>query len=368
MTRDGPKVFRAEHVGSLIRPPELIEARHAVREGRLERAALAALEDRCVRQVVRMQEELGLEVVTDGEYRRGGFYSHFVKAVDGLTVKPAPYSFTNYEMDTAELIVPYAEGRLRRARGICTEEFRFASGLTARTVKVTMPSPPFINFLGGRERVDRAAYPDLEEYFADLAALYREEIAALASLGCTYVQLDEVPLAMMSDPRVRATVEGIGEDPERLVETYLETIAAALRDRPEGMRIAMHLCRGNYKGRWLAEGGYQAIAERLFQLPNIDLYLMEWDGPRAGDFAPLAHLPKGKTVALGLVTTKSDRVEAADEIKRRIEEAARFADLDQLALCPQCGFATNLTGGPITVEVEKAKLALVVEVARDVWG
>ena len=360
--------FRADHIGSLIRPPELIAARHRLREGRIDAAGLREIEDGAIRSVVRLQEEIGLQAITDGEYRRGAFFSHFVKSVAGLTVKETRFTFGNDAGDTARAFGPYAEGRLRRARGITTDEFSFVRSVTDRTPKVTMPAPSFINFLGGRERVSVTAYPHMDAYYADLAAIYRQELAALAALGCRYAQLDEVPLAMMEDPKVQETIRALGEEPERLIERYLSAIAEAVRDKPAGMVLGLHLCRGNYKGRWLASGGYGRVAERLFGIPEIDVYLMEYDSPRAGDFSPLSHLPKGKRVVLGLVSTKTSVLEDKAAIKRRIDEAGRHVDLGQLGISPQCGFATNLTGSPMSVADQRAKLMLVVEIAREVWG
>ncbi|HEX7007889.1 MAG TPA: 5-methyltetrahydropteroyltriglutamate--homocysteine S-methyltransferase [Alphaproteobacteria bacterium] len=360
--------FRAEHVGSFIRPPELIQARHDLRDGKISAEELTPIEDRCIDEVIRLQEDAGLGVVTDGEYRRGAFFSHFVKSVAGMTVRKTAYQFHNDAGDSADTYAPYCEGRLRRERGICTKEFAYAQKVARATVKVTMPAPPYVNFLGGRERVSEEAYLDLDEYFADLVRVYREEIAELGRLGCTYVQLDEIPLAMMGDPDMRQRMKELGNDPDALTKSYIRLIADCVAERPNGMTIGLHLCRGNYKGRWLAQGGYDAVAEQLFAIPNVDVYLLEYDSPRAGGFSPLRLLPKGKTVALGLITTKSAALENPDDLKRRIDEASTYAPLDQLALCPECGFATNLTGSPMTVQDELAKLRLLVSVARDVWG
>jgi 5-methyltetrahydropteroyltriglutamate--homocysteine methyltransferase len=359
--------FRADHVGSLLRPRELIEARHKLRDALISEEDLREIEDRAIRAVVALQEDIGLEVITDGEFRRGAFFSHFVKSVDGMTVKETPFVFSNDTGDSAQAYAPYTKGKLKRARGITTEEFKFASARTSRTVKVTMPAPPYVNFLGGRERVDAVAYPDITTYFSDLAAVYREELQALAKCGCRYVQLDEVPLAMMEDLRVNDTIRSLGEDPDRLLDAYIEVIAAAVRDKPADMLVGMHLCRGNYKGRWLASGGYGRVAERIFNIPGIDVFLMEYDSPRAGDFSPLKHLPKGKIVVLGLISSKTATLEDKAPVLRRVDEAARFAPLDQLGISPQCGFATNLTGSPLTEADERAKLGLVVEIAREVW-
>lgn len=364
---NGLPPFRADHIGSLLRPQELIEARHKLRDKTLSEAELHEIEDRAIRDVIKLQEDIGLECVTDGEFRRGSFFSHFVKTVDGMTVKETPYTFGNDAGDTAPAFAPYTKSKLRRVRGITTDEFASAQKLTSRTVKVTLPAPPYVNFLGGRERVAPEAYADMAEYFRDLAVVYREELAELGKLGCKFVQLDEVPMAMMEDEKVNATIRRIGEDPEKLIETYIATIADAVRDKPTGMTVGMHLCRGNYRGRWLADGGYGRVAERLFNIPGIEVFLMEYDSPRAGDFSPLKHLPKGKTVILGLVSSKTAKLEDKNAITARIREAETYTSLDQLGLSPQCGFATNLTGSPLTVADERAKLGLVVEIAREVW-
>ncbi len=359
--------LRADHIGSLLRPRELIDARHKLREGAIGKSELRAIEDRAIRDVVRFQEDIGLPFMTDGEFRRGAFFSHFVKTVDGMAVKATPFVFSNDAGDTAPAYAPYTSGRLRRTRGITTDEFRFVQALTSRTAKVTMPAPPYINFLGGRERVDQNAYPDIAEYFHDLAAIYREELAELGKLGCTFVQLDEVPLAMMEDARVNDQIRALGEDPDRLIDTYIGAISAAVRDKPRDMIVGMHLCRGNYRGRWLASGGYGRIAERLFNIPGIDVFFLEYNSPRAGDFSPLTLLPAGKMAVLGLVSSKTAALEDRRTLLRRIDEAAKFAPLDQLGISPQCGFATNLTGSPLTVADEQAKLQLVVEIAREAW-
>jgi 5-methyltetrahydropteroyltriglutamate--homocysteine methyltransferase len=360
--------FRADHIGSLLRPPELIEARHKRREGAITEQELRRLEDRAVRDIVKFQEDIGLRAVTDGEFRRGAFFSHFVKSVDGMTVKVTPFTFSNDEGDTAQAYGPYTAGKLKRARGITTDDFKFMQALTSRTVKVTMPAPPYVNFLGGRERVDQGAYPDMAEYFSDLGAVYRQELAELAALGCTFAQLDEVPLAMMEDPRVNDKIRSLGEDPDALIDAYIDVLSAAVRDKPAHLVVGMHLCRGNYRGRWLASGGYGRVADRIFNIAGIDAFFLEYDSPRAGNFSPLRLLPKGKIAVLGLLSSKTALLEDKRAVLRRIDEAARFVPLDHLGISPQCGFATNLTGSPLTVAEERAKLELVVDIARDVWG
>ena len=359
--------FHADHIGSLLRPQELIDARHKRREGAISEKELHAIEDRAIRHVVKFQEDIGLQAVTDGEFRRGAFFSHFVKTVDGLTVKPTPFTFSNDAGDTAQAYAPYAEGKLKRCKGITTDEFAFVHSLTSCTVKVTLPAPPYVNFLGGRERVDPTAYPDMRDYFNDLAAVYREELVELHKLGCTFVQLDEVPLAMMEDPTVNERIKGLGEDPDQLIDVYINTIMAAVQNKPEGMVVGVHLCRGNYRGRWLASGGYGRVAERIFNIPGIDVFLMEYDSPRAGDFSPLKVLPKGKMVILGLISSKTNSLEDKTQVLNQIDEASKFAPLEQLGISPQCGFATNLTGSPLSEADERNKLQLVVDVAQTVW-
>ncbi len=365
---NGKPPFRADHIGSLLRPQELIDARHKLRNGEMSESALREIEDRAIRDVIKFQEEIGLQAVTDGEFRRGAFFSHFVKSVAGMTVKITPFTFSNDAGDSVQAYGPYAAGKLKRSKGITTNEFKFVKALTDRTVKVTMPAPSYVNFLGGRERVDQTAYPDIAEYFADLAAVYREELAELHTLGCNFVQLDEVPLAMMEDPRVNDQIRALGEDPDRLIEVYIDAIAAAVRDKPRDMVIGMHLCRGNYRGRWLASGGYGRVAERLFNIPGIDVFFLEYDSPRAGDFSPLRLLPRGKWAVLGLISSKTAVLEDKNAILKRIDEATKSAPLDQLGISPQCGFATNLTGSPLTPADEKAKLRLVVDIAQEVWN
>jgi 5-methyltetrahydropteroyltriglutamate--homocysteine methyltransferase len=360
--------FRADHIGSLLRPTELIEARHRLREAKIGEDELRAIEDHAIKGVVRFQEDIGLRAVTDGEFRRGAFFSHFVKTVDGMTVKPTPFMFSNNAGDTAQAYAPYASGRLKRAKGITTDEFKFVQGLTRCTTKVTLPAPPYVNFLGGRERVDPRAYPNMRDYFADLAAVYREELLELGALGCRFVQLDEVPLAMMEDQGVNDKIRSLGEDPDQLIEAYIEAIIEAVRDKPKDMIVGMHLCRGNYRGRWLATGGYGRVAERLFNIRGIDVFFLEYDSPRAGDFSPLKLLPKGKMVLLGMISSKTAALEDKAMLLRRIDEAARFAPMEQLGISPQCGFATNLTGSPLTRADQRAKLQLVVDVAHEAWG
>jgi 5-methyltetrahydropteroyltriglutamate--homocysteine methyltransferase len=360
--------FRADHVGSLLRPAELREAHRARSEGRLSEDELGAAQDRAIRDAVALQEKAGLPAVTDGEFRRASYWSRFVDRVDGMTVEPARFSFHDESGTEQAFLAPHAAGRLRRRGEISGTELDFLQGITTRTVKITLPSPPTMHFWRGAAGVDERAYPDAESFFADLVAVYREEIADLARRGARYLQLDEVPLAMLCDPAVRDRLAASGEDPERLVDRYLRLIRDTLASPPPGVAFAMHLCRGNYKGRWLSEGGYEPIAERLFGELPVDAFLLEFDTERAGGFAPLRFLPAGKRALLGLVSTKTRRLETADELRRLIDRAAAHAPLDRLGICPQCGFASTVGGNPLTVDDELRKLALVVEVASRVWG
>ncbi len=363
MRRDPP--FRAEHIGSLLRPKALTAAYGAAARAELDPAGLEAVLEDSIREAVAMQEAAGMSAITDGEFRRGSWFLGFVEAVDGLTVAPSPFAFSG---DHAGWHCPHCDGRLERARGITTGEFGFLKGITRRTPKITMPSPTAMHFWCGRAGVSRDAYADMDDFFEDLAALYRDELADLAALGARYAQLDEVPLAMLCDPAVRESVRQGGEDPEALIDRYVALINAALAGRPEGLTVGLHLCRGNYKGQWMAEGGYDPVAERLFRHAAVDAFFLEFDSDRAGGFGPLARMPADKHVVLGLVTSKSGALEPADDIKRRIDEAARFIPLERLSLSPQCGFASSVGGNPLTVDDQRRKLELVAQVAGEVWG
>jgi 5-methyltetrahydropteroyltriglutamate--homocysteine methyltransferase len=326
------------------------------------------IQDQAIREAVALQEQLGFDVVTDGEFRRGSSWSRFVTAVDGFTIGPASCAFRDGTGETARFLAPHVSGRLRRRHGIATDEFRFLSGITRRTPKITLPSPSLMHFWRGSGAAEPAFYAEDEALFADLSAIYRAEIADLAALGCTYVQLDDMPLAMLCDPGVRSRIAAEGEDPDRLVETYIRAINDAVGARPPGMIAALHLCRGNFKGKWLAEGGYEPVAERVFGETAVDLVLLEFDGPRSGGFAPLRFLGKEKSAVLGLVCSKTPEMESVDALCARIKEATRYIVLDRLAISPQCGFASTVSGNPLSREHERRKLALVVAAARRVWG
>ena len=366
--------FRADHVGSLIRPDALIAAREAADEGKMAAAELTRIQQAAIRDVVRLQHDSGLKVATDGEYNRFSWQRDFLLKIGN--VKPMASRLTvrfHSAAGTRDHAPPSLQvvGKLSLPDGgIFVDDFKFLKSIAPKDVtpKLTIPSPTIVHFRGGREAIDARAYPRMETFYDDLAAVYRVEIRALADAGCRYLQIDEVNLAYLCDPELRRQVANIGEDPDTLPKTYAKLLNAAIASRPPDMTICMHLCRGNFAGAWIAEGGYEPIADLLFNEIGVDGYFLEYDSPRAGGFAPLRFLPKGKTAVLGLVTTKSPKMETKDELKRRVEEAARHAPLDQLALSPQCGFSSGIGGNAMTVGDEVAKLKLVVETARELWG
>jgi len=354
--------FRADHVGSLIRPNALIEARAAAEKGEMPAAELAHIQHGAIREVVRLQQEAGLRLATDGEYNRFSWQRDFLLKIGN--VKPLASKLTvrfHSAAGTRDHTPPSLQvvGRLSRRQGIFVDDFKFLKSVTPAgvTAKITIPSPTIVHFRGGREAIDARAYPQMDAFYDDLAAA-----------GCRYLQIDEVNLAYLCDPELRQQVSNIGEDPATLPKTYAKLLNAAIAGKPADMTVCMHLCRGNFAGAWIAEGGYEPIAELLFNEIGVDGYFLEYDSERAGSFAPLRFLPKGKMAVLGLVTTKSPKMETKDELKRRIEEASRHAPIEQLALSPQCGFSSGIGGNAMTVEDEIAKLKLVVETAREVWG
>jgi 5-methyltetrahydropteroyltriglutamate--homocysteine methyltransferase len=369
VTVSGPP-FHAEHIGSFLRPERLLAAAREVRAGTMAAERFRALQDECVREVVRLQETLGLPSVTDGEFRRRGWSAGLIDAVEGFGLREGALGFRDDTGERGAPPSPYARARLRRARGIATDEFRFLRDVVTTGVpKVTMPAPDVMHFFLGPRSVDTAVYPDVEAYYADLATIYRQEIEDLVGLGCTYLQLDDTALPCNCDERVRAEVRSRGEDPDALTARYVELINAVLAACPPGVAKAVHMCRGNLRGAWMAEGGYEPIAERVFGRLAVDAFLLEFDTPRAGDFRALRFVPAPKRVVLGLVSTKTSVVESPDALRRRIEEAARHVPLERLGLSPQCGFSSVPgSGQPITVDDQRRKLARVLEVAADVWG
>ena len=349
--------FRAEHIGSLLRPPALLAARQAMEEGRLSAEALRIEEDTHVRDVVRFQEEVGFQAITDGEYRRGIFFGHFGAAVSGFTEMDAERTFRGADGEPLRYRATVVTGRLVRHRGIATDELRFVKSLTRRTPKVTLPSPSSQHFLRWRQGVSDRAYPDLDEFFADVAAIYRAELADLGALGATYVQLDDVPLGLLCDPRQREAFAAKGHDPAGMLDRYIALVNTALDERPPGLTIGVHVCRGNNQGKWLAEGAYDYVAPRAFAGLRVDAFFLEYDSPRAGGFEPLRHVAPGCSVVLGLVSTKTPALEDPDDLRRRIDAAARLVPLDRLALSPQCGFASTAPGNPVTPDEQRRRRA-----------
>jgi 5-methyltetrahydropteroyltriglutamate--homocysteine methyltransferase len=362
--------FRADHVGSFLRPPELLVARERFRAGEIESKALRAVEDQAIRGVVKMQEDAGLLGITDGEFRRTFFHVDFLEQLAGVVTKGSvTVKFHNRagDVDFAPPVMSVT-GKVAHVRPIQRDDFAFLASVTSRTPKVSIPSPTMLHFRGGRAAISTEAYPDLDRFFDDVAAAYRAEIRSLAAAGCRYLQLDDTNLAYLCDPEMRRGVSARGDDADELPRRYARFINAAIADKPAGMTICVHLCRGNFKSAWVAEGSYEPVAEVLFNELAVDGYFLEYDDERSGDFAPLRFVPRGKRVVLGLVSSKVGALESADELARRIDEAARYAPLDQLALSPQCGFSSTVHGNDITPEVQAAKLRLVVETALKVWG
>jgi 5-methyltetrahydropteroyltriglutamate--homocysteine methyltransferase len=362
--------FRADHVGSFLRPGELLEARDRFQGGALSREGLRAVEDRAIRDIVRFQEDVGLQGITDGEFRRTYFHIDFLEQLEGVETRgglTARFRSAAGVVDFAPPVM-HVTATLRHRRPIQVADFNFLKSATTRVPKVTIPSPTMLHFRGGRDAISREAYPDLEAFFDDVASCYREEIKQLGEAGCTYLQLDDTNLAYLCDPAMREGARQRGDDPNELPRRYARLINAAIAERPAGMTVCVHLCRGNFRSAWAAEGGYEPVAEVLFNELAVDGYFLEYDDARSGDFAPLRFVPEGKIVVLGLVTTKVDQLESKDELKRRIDQASRYVPLEQLCLSPQCGFSSTVHGNEIAREAQGAKLRRIVETAQDVWG
>jgi 5-methyltetrahydropteroyltriglutamate--homocysteine methyltransferase len=365
---DGRPPFRADHIGSLLRPKKLRQAFRSHAEGKLGDVAFRAAQDEAIREVVKLQEECGLEVVTDGEFRRISYWEKFVRLTRGLVVKEAVFKFHDEHGHESDFTAPYAEGKVGRGAPITLDEFEFVKKTARGMPKITMPAPSTMHLYRFTDFAEPKAYRDPAQFFADLGKVYQAEIADLARAGCRYVQLDEVALAMLCDPAARAKVKAGGQDPEKLVDLYVDAINQAVKGKPAGMIVGIHMCRGNYKGMYLSEGGYDSVAEKLFGRAEVNHFLLEFDSPRAGDFAPLRFVPKTKGVVLGLVCSKVPQLEPLDALKRRAGEAAKYVDPARLALSPQCGFASTMGGNPVTEADERAKLKLCVEAARAIWG
>lgn len=370
--------FRADQVGSLLRPPELREAHEKFLRGFGDPAELRALQDLSIQEVIRLQETAGLHAITDGEFRRTSFHADFIEKLDGakaagrVEVEGTASGLDQGKAIAAKPFAPRAfavTGKLRHARPIEVDNFSFVRAHTARTAKQTMPSPTML-LRGGRAAVSRVAYPDLEEFHADIAAVYREELRQLAAAGCTYVQLDDTNFAYLCDPKLVESFRRDGYDPAGIPQRFASLINAVTAGRPPGMTVGIHLCRGNSVGQWAAQGGYEPVAEALFNRVDVDAYFLEYDDARSGGFEPLRLFPRGssKKIVLGLVSTKTARLESQDELVKRIEAAARHVPLENLCLSPQCGFASTFRGNPVTADVQRRKLERVVETATAVWG
>jgi 5-methyltetrahydropteroyltriglutamate--homocysteine methyltransferase len=364
----GPPPFRADHIGSLLRPARLRQAFRDHSRGRVTDADFHAIQNDAIRAVVALQAEIGFGAVNDGEYRRGSYWSRFVERTQGLGVREAIYKFRDDQGQETAFTAPFVEAPVRRRGGIAVDEVRFVRSLTDRVVKVTLPAPSTMHFWRGLRFAEPGVYEDATAFLEDLGRVYRAEIAELAQAGARYIQLDEVALAMLCDPAAREKVTAAGLDPESLLGLYVDAINGAVADRPPGLVVGVHMCRGNFKGKYLAEGGYDSVAEHLFGAANVDHFLLEYDTPRAGDFAPLRFVPRTKGVVLGLISSKTPALEPLDLLKRRVADAARYVDGERLALSPQCGFASTVAGNPVTEADMHAKLALVVEGARAIWG
>jgi 5-methyltetrahydropteroyltriglutamate--homocysteine methyltransferase len=365
--RAGPP-FRAEVIGSLLRPRRLKEAARALQQGSIDRAAFDAVLETEIAGVITRQEDIGLPVVTDGELARSSWFGFFFEGLDGFRLGPSHFKFKDADACAFEWPTCVAEAPIRRRAPIVVGEFDRANARTRRAVlKATMPAPSAFHFFRLSGSVDAAAYPDIAAYLEDLVAVFRAELAELAHAGCRYVQFDEVPIAMLCDPDVRRQAVAEGADPAALLGTYLDLLRRIADGRPAGMTLGLHLCRGNFRGRWMAAGGYDAVAERLFNEAPVDVFFLEYDSDRAGDFTPLRFVPRGKRVVLGLLSSKTAALEDQDALLRRIGEAGRVIDVDQLGLSTQCGFASVAGGNVLGEDEQWAKLALVVDTAVRVW-
>jgi 5-methyltetrahydropteroyltriglutamate--homocysteine methyltransferase len=365
--------FRADHVGSLLRPATLLAARERHAAGDIDDADLRAIEDEAIREVVKLQEDVGLQSATDGEFRRASWHMDFIYQLGGVSKvmdSSLKVAFHNEQGDI-EFAPPsmHIGERVSLEQTIFGDAFTFLKDQVSRaTPKLTIPSPSMVHYRGGRASIDEALYPDIEDFWSDLVGAYAEEVRRLGELGCTYLQFDDTSLAYMNDPKQREHVAAIGGDPDHQHEVYIRHINEALAHRPDGMTVTTHMCRGNFRSSWAAEGGYDFVAEALFGELAVDGFFLEYDDARSGTFEPLRFVPKGKQVVLGLVTTKRPELEDKDLLKRRIEDAARYVDVDQLCLSPQCGFSSTVEGNLLTQEDEIAKLRLIVETAEEVWG
>ncbi len=362
--------FRADQVGSLLRPGKLKAARDQAARNEITPQQLHAIEDACIREAIALQESTGLQAITDGEFRRAFWHVDFLTGFDGIVWTHGDYavSFKGDDGRTAHMSsMLVVNSKVRRSKPIMVDDFKFLKSATSRTAKFCIPSPTYLHMRGGRKVIDRTAYPDIEEFWADIVRAYREETADIAKAGCGYLQLDDVSFATLCDSGVQDQVKKDGEDPIALANLYADIVNAITRDRGD-MAITMHTCRGNAMSMWMADGGYEPVAEIIFGKVDVDGFFLEYDTGRAGGFEPLRFVPKSKKIVLGLVSSKVPELESKDALKRRIDEAAKFIPLDNLCISPQCGFASTHHGNKVTEDIERRKLALCVEVASEVWG
>lgn len=361
--------FRADHVGSFLRPPEVLEARERFKKNEISADELRATEDSAIAQMVERVESIGMKAITDGEFRREYFHLDFLQQLDGVTVK-GHIAASSDAREKVGFTPPTLSvtGKLRHVRNVQVDDFTFLKSITKQTPKVCIPSPTMVHFRGGRAAIDIESYPELDPFFDDLAQCYRDEIKALYEAGCRYIQLDDTNLAYLCDQKMRAAAAERGDDPNELPRTYAALINSVIDNRPDDLTVGIHLCRGNFRSTWFAEGGYEPVAEVLFNDLNVDAYFLEYDDERSGDFTPLRFVPADKTVVLGLVSSKLSQMESQADLIRRINEAARYMPLENICLSPQCGFSSTVQGNEITPEVQWDKLKLVINTAHEVWG
>ena len=360
--------LHADHVGSLLRPKRLATARQSWRDGNTSKESLAAIEDECIAELVAHQERVGLRAITDGEFRRDWWHLDFLNGFEGIGLaqreRPA-----NFSGEGESPPIPVIVGKVRHVAPIFVDAFAYLASVTKTGVpKITIPGPGMASFMGGRKVIDHDAYPDVEEYWADLVQAYRSEIDALYAAGCRYLQLDDVSFAYLCDPDFREQMKARGDDPDDMIERHRDAMNAVIAGRPDDLLVTTHMCRGNFRSRWVASGGYEPIAERIFGGLDVDAFFLEFDSERAGGFEPLRHLAPNKVAVLGLVTTKTPQLESVDELRKRIDEATGVVPIDQLALSPQCGFSSTHHGNDLTEDEQWRKLELVVNVSEQVWG
>jgi 5-methyltetrahydropteroyltriglutamate--homocysteine methyltransferase len=366
--QDTHSPYRAEHIGSLLRPKNLTRAFGQFSSGEISEEEFHSIQDSAIGDVVELQKSIGLKFVTDGEFRRASYWAHWIDAIDGLGVAPALFKFHDEKGTEHEFIAADCNGKLDKTGPISTEEFKFLKTISDQPVKITLPSPSTLHFWRLNETIKGSGYDSDEEYLQDLCGIYKQEISELADLSCNYVQLDEVPLIMLANEGIRNQIRSFGYDPDDLIDLYIQAMNLAIADRPNGMIAGMHICRGNFKGNWLTEGGYDVVAERVFGQIDVDAFYLEFDSERAGGFEPLQYVPAGKKVVLGLVSSKVPELEDPQTIIARIEEASGYISRENLSLSPQCGFASAVSGNPVTLDDEIRKLQLVVDIADEIWN